>query len=230
MIRVSLRLKNISKTYQGPDGPLEVLKGVSLEVSAGEFAAVQGPSGCGKSTVLLVAGGLLSPEQGEVLIDGENPYALDAVQVGRLRAKKVGFVFQQFHLIPYLSVSDNVLAPSMAVPEDAAGARERAKEMIGHFKLTERASHLPSELSAGECQRVALARALLNQPKVLLADEPTGNLDPENGEIVLASLAEFADKGGAVLLVTHDEEAAGRAQTRFRIDEGELSRSVERET
>ena len=225
MIRVSLRLKNISKTYQGPDGPLEVLKGVSLEVSAGEFAAVQGPSGCGKSTVLLVAGGLLSPEQGEVLIDGENPYALDAVQVGRLRAKKVGFVFQQFHLIPYLSVSDNVLAPSMAVPEDAAGARERAKEMIGHFKLTERASHLPSELSAGECQRVALARALLNQPKVLLADEPTGNLDPENGEIVLASLAEFADNGGAVLLVTHDEEAAGRAQVRFRIAEGELSRS-----
>ena len=220
-----MRLKNISKTYQGPDGPLEVLKGVSLEVSAGEFAAVQGPSGCGKSTVLLVAGGLLSPEQGEVLIDGENPYALDAVQVGRLRAKKVGFVFQQFHLIPYLSVSDNVLAPSMAVPEDAAGARERAKEMIGHFKLTDRASHLPSELSAGECQRVALARALLNQPKVLLADEPTGNLDPENGEIVLASLAEFADNGGAVLLVTHDEEAAGRAQVRFRIAEGELSRS-----
>ena len=140
--------------------------------------AVQGPSGCGKSTLLLLAGGLLAPESGSVQIAGEEPYSLTADAHSKFRTKNIGFIFQQFHLIPYLSVLDNVLAPSIAT--GSTGSEQRARELIDQFGLSHRLEHTPGELSSGERQHAALARALLNQPKVLLADEPTGNLDAEN--------------------------------------------------
>jgi ABC-type lipoprotein export system ATPase subunit len=201
-----LHAADLANPYAGPRGPVRALDAVSFAVEPGEFVAVRGPSGCGKTTLLLVAGGLLRPDAGRVQIDARDPYALSPEARSRLRADAVGFVFQQFHLVPYLSVLDNVLAPSLASP--APDARDRARQLIERVGLAERADHVPAELSTGERQRVALARALLNRPKVLLADEPTGNLDADAARTVLEHLARFASAGGAVLLVTHDPAAA----------------------
>ncbi|MFQ5410609.1 MAG: ABC transporter ATP-binding protein, partial [Anaerolineales bacterium] len=206
-----LELDNVTHGFEGPQGKFTVLRGAELSLSAGDFVAIQGASGSGKSTLLLIAGALLTPDEGRVLIDGENASEMSAEQRGRLRAEKLGFVFQQFHLIPYLSVLDNVMAPSLALPRDGQQVRQRAAELLEHFQLTNRADHLAFGLSAGESQRVALARALLNEPKLILADEPTGNLDPLNSDIVLNAMSEFAQQSGAVLLVTHDRDAAAAA-------------------
>jgi len=213
-----LELSNTSKSYQMKGATVDALRDVSLCVNAGEFVAVQGPSGCGKSTLLAIAGVLLAPDNGTVRICGEDPYSLAPDAQARFRATHTGFVFQQFHLVPYLSVLDNVLSPSLAVRLPSAQAR--ARELIEQFGLAGRQHHVPSQLSTGERQRVALARALLNRPKLLLADEPTGNLDPENAEIILNRLTVFAQEGGAVLLVTHDAGIASRAQRIFRMKEG----------
>jgi ABC-type lipoprotein export system ATPase subunit len=205
-----LEIRRLSKSYPGPLGTVRALEEISLMVPAGEFVAVQGPSGCGKTTLLLAAGGLLRPDAGNVAVDGTDLYALSDEERARFRALTIGFVFQQFHLVPYLSVLDNVLAPALALI--TADSRQRAEELIGRFGLSHRLHHVPSELSTGERQRTALARALLNRPRLLLADEPTGNLDQENGQMVLGCLADFARDGGAVLLATHDPRAAEYAQ------------------
>ena len=214
-----LVLEGIEKTYQGRTGPVRAVSPMSLEVAAGEFVALQGPSGSGKTTVLLCAGGLLRPDSGRVTIEGRDLYALSTEDRARLRASAIGFIFQEFHLLPYLSVLDNVLVPSLG--KNSPEAARRAEELIDRFSLGPRARHLPAELSTGERQRVALARALLNRPRLLLADEPTGNLDPENGRAVLDHLTGFSREGGAVLLVTHDEEAAARAGRRVRLESPE---------
>ncbi|MCX5684896.1 MAG: ATP-binding cassette domain-containing protein, partial [Planctomycetota bacterium] len=174
--------------------------------------------GCGKTTLLLIAGGLLKPDDGQVLLAGQDPYALAPDARARFRAENVGFVFQQFHLIPYLSVLDNILAPALARPLE--NARERAVELAGRFGLTDRQGHVPGELSTGDRQRTALARALLHKPQFLLADEPTGNLDEASGHVVLGHLAEFAKTGGAVLLVTHDPHATQYATRPVRMESG----------
>jgi len=215
-----LRITHLSKLYQGPQGTVQALDGVSLAVEPGEFVAIQGPSGCGKTTLLLAAGALLRPSGGRVLLNGKDPYALSAERRARIRAESIGFVFQQYHLVPYLSVLDNVLAPSLAMPRPEA--RARAQELVARFGLTERIHHLPAQLSTGERQRTALARALLNRPGLLLADEPTGNLDADNSEMVLHYLAEFAQEGGAVLLVTHDTGAARYAGRVLQLTNGKL--------
>jgi len=215
-----LEIEDLGKTYRGPEGEIRALEGVSLEMRAGEFVAVQGPSGSGKTTLLLAAGGLLVPAGGRVVVAGQEMYALSPEKRARFRATTIGFVFQQFHLIPYLSVMDNVLAPSLAarVP-DAAG---RARELLAQFNLADRIHHVPGALSTGERQRTALARALLNRPGLLLADEPTGNLDEDNSDVVLGCLKEFAEAGGAVLLVTHDSRAASYAQRVLRLEGGKM--------
>ena len=213
-------IQDARKTYQGASGQVLAVDGVSLSVDGGEFVAVQGPSGCGKSTMLLLAGGLLTPESGSVQIGGEDPYVLTADARSKFRADNIGFVFQQFHLVPYLSVLDNVLAPSIAT--GSKDAEQRARELLDRFGLSHRLEHTPGELSSGERQRTALARALLNEPKVLLADEPTGNLDTENATEVLKHLREFAASGGAVLLVTHDAQAAAAADRVIHLRDGKL--------
>jgi putative ABC transport system ATP-binding protein len=219
-----VEIRDARKTYKGASGQVQAVDGLSLTLDAGDFVAVQGPSGCGKSTLLLLAGGLLAPESGSVLIAGEDPYALTADARSMFRAENIGFVFQQFHLVPYLSVLDNVLAPSIAT--GAAGCEKRARELIDEFGLSHRLEHTPGELSSGERQRTALARALLNEPKVLLADEPTGNLDTENATEVLKHLREFASAGGAVLLVTHDVQAAAAADRVIHLRDGKLDTAV----
>ncbi len=205
-----LELHQVARTYRaGQPGEVRALPAIDLALAAGEFVAVQGPSGCGKTTLLLIAGGLLAPTAGRVTLVGADPYALSADERAGFRARYLGFVFQQFHLVPYLSVLDNVLAPALAVA--LPGARERAEELVARFGLHARRRHVPGELSTGERQRTALARALLHRPQLLLADEPTGNLDRENAGLVLDCLVEFARAGGAVLLVSHDAQAVQHA-------------------
>jgi putative ABC transport system ATP-binding protein len=218
---VLLQIENLSKSYPGPERTVNAVEGVSLAIGAGEFVAVMGPSGCGKTTLLLTAGGLLQPTSGRVLLNGRDPYTLSPGQRAQFRAVNVGFVFQQFHLVPYLDVLDNILAPSLAVDANG-GARARALELAGRFGLSSRLRHVPAALSTGERQRVALARALFNKPKLLLADEPTGNLDEQNGQVVLNCLAEFARGGGAVLLVTHEPRAGDHAGRTAKMDGGKL--------
>ncbi|MDH3583877.1 MAG: ABC transporter ATP-binding protein [Phycisphaerae bacterium] len=221
---MTLRLDSLVKTYRKDGQAIHALSGLSLDLDAGDFVAVQGPSGCGKSTLLLVAGGLLAPDQGSVTWDGQDIYRLSAAQRAAQRARTIGFVFQQFHLIPYLSVEDNVLAPTLAGGD--AGARERARSLIDRFGLGPRRRHTPAELSVGERQRTALARALLQEPRVLLADEPTGNLDPANAGQVLDHLAQFAAAGGSVLLVTHDRDAAARATRTVALESGRATQTA----
>ncbi len=215
-----LEISNVTKTYHSSKGDVTAVDQISLNVEANQFAAVRGPSGCGKSTLLLMAGGLLAPDSGSIQIEGQNLYNLNANARARFRAENIGFVFQQFHLIPYLNVLDNVLAPSLALKE--AQTRERAEQLLKKFGLEHRMHHVPAQLSSGERQRAALARALLNEPKLLLADEPTGNLDRENADVVLAHMKDFATAGGAVLLVSHDEHAVEAAEIVHSIDHGKL--------
>jgi ABC-type lipoprotein export system ATPase subunit len=215
-----LELQNVSKTYHTANSDVCALDDVTLSIDAGQFQAVQGPSGCGKTTLLLIAGGLLAPDSGTILVDGKNPYSLPPNDRAQFRAANIGFVFQQFHLIPYLGVLDNVLAPAIA--SGRPDALERAQELIAHFGMQDRLHHVPAQLSTGERQRTALARALLNEPKILLADEPTGNLDHENAAAVLGYLKEFTAGGGAVLLVTHDDRAVEYAESVTNIDGGKI--------
>ena len=215
-----LEFKKVSKSFDGPEGKVTALDEVSLSVRPGEFLAVCGPSGCGKTTLLLTAGGLLRPNAGQVNLDGQDPYALGPETRSKMRARMIGFVFQQFHLIPYLTVRQNVLAPSLALP--AKGAGQRAQELVSRFGLDDRGDHVPGQLSTGEKQRTALARALLNRPKVILADEPTGNLDEDNARIVFGYLSQYVNDGGCVLLVTHDVRAAEHATRILRMSQGRV--------
>jgi ABC-type lipoprotein export system ATPase subunit len=218
-----LHLESLCKTYLTNGRSIDALKDVSLQIDSGQFCALRGKSGCGKSTLLLAAGGLLRPDRGRVLIDGHDLYSMSTNQRAVFRASNVGFVFQQFHLVPYLSVLDNVLTASLGSVSGQVGVlRARALEMIERVGLTHRIKHRPAQLSTGERQRTAIARALLNQPRLLLADEPTGNLDEENAGIVLRHLDQFAKEGGTVLLVTHDSRAAGLAQLALNMAEGRL--------
>lgn len=215
-----LTFEKVTKVFRGPEGDVCAVKNISLSVNQGELVAVQGSSGSGKTTLLLMAGGLLKPSEGTLSVAGQDPYALTPDQRSALRARKIGFVFQQFHLIPYLTVRDNVLSPSGA--HHLADAKQRAAELIQHFKLEHRLEHVPAQLSTGERQRTALARALLNRPDIILADEPTGNLDEKNAEIVLKYLREFAGDGGAVLLVTHDVRMTTFANRILHMEAGEI--------
>ena len=216
-----LQVERLSRTYQGPGDTVRAVDDVSLAIGPREFAAIQGPSGCGKTTLLLTAGALLRPTGGKVLINDEDPYALSSDQRARFRAAHLGFVFQQFHLVPYLDVLENIVSAALAVGRKP-GTHKRAVELAERFGLTDRLGHLPASLSTGERQRVALARALLNQPKLLLADEPTGNLDAENGESVLRYLAAFAEEGGSVLLVTHAARVNEYADRVIRMNRGRI--------
>lgn len=219
-----ISLDHITKSYTGNVENVVAVDDVSVSVDSGEFVAVVGPSGCGKTTLLLVAGGLLRPDSGQVTIDGADPYSLSTEQRARFRAERIGFVFQQFHLVPYLNVLDNVLAPALVTGDPTA--RQRADGLVQRFGLADRVRHRPGQLSTGERQRVALARALLNKPKVILADEPTGNLDGENSDEVLKALQAFANEGGAVLLVTHDPNAVAFAGRKVVLAGGQLAESV----
>ncbi|OVE81788.1 ABC transporter [bacterium M21] len=217
---MKIKVEHIQKKFVAAGNNVTAVDDVSFELDSGEFAAVYGPSGCGKSTLLLVLGGLLSPDQGRVVMGDTDIYQMSNTQRAAFRAAHVGFMFQQFYLIPYLSVLDNVLAPMLSTP--VANAQDRAKELLERFNLADRMMHVPAKLSVGEQQRVAMARALLTSPNIILADEPTGNLDRRNGEEVLSYLSDFAAGGGSVLMVSHDDRAIEKASIRLEIKAGKL--------
>ena len=214
-----LAINQLGKSFPSAAGEVHAVRDVSLEVAAGELVALRGPSGCGKSTLLMAAGGLLEPTSGSVEINGTDLYSLGQDGRAQFRAENIGFVFQQFHLIPYLDVRDNILAASLAT---ARAEGERVDELLEIFGLQQRAHHVPAALSTGEKQRTAMARALLNNPKLILADEPTGNLDQGNAEALLEQLSGFSGKGGAVLLVTHDARVDDHAGRTIEISDGNL--------
>lgn len=201
---MNLLIEHIEKTFSANGNTVKALDGVSLKVHHGELVTVNGPSGCGKTTLLLAAAGLLYPDSGRIQLNGVDLYSLSPEKRAAERAAHIGFVFQQFHLIPYLNAFDNIMVPGLGQRPD----KKRVEELLERFRLTERAHHKPRELSTGERQRVGLARALINNPGFLFADEPTGNLDDTNAEEVMKALADFTARGGGVLLVSHDHRTS----------------------
>ena len=205
-----IRLESVSKIVQSGPEKLTILHPLDLEVPKGQFLSIVGPSGSGKSTLLGLIAGLDAPTSGRVEIDGEDLTALDEDALARLRGAKVGFVFQFFHLLPSLTAFENVLVPMEIA--GISGAEARSRELLQEVGLSERTHHYPSQLSGGEQQRVALARALANDPPILLADEPTGNLDAANGQHIVEILLGIHERRGTtIVLATHDQELAGRA-------------------
>ena len=213
-----LSIQNISKTYAGSDGKIQVLKNFSIELDAGKIHAIVGPSGCGKSTLLMLCGGLIHPDSGHIVLAGENLLDLSSGECAVRRASLVGFVFQRFHLIPYLNVEQNIMASCVA--RSVENANERCEELMQRLRLEHRRGHIPARLSAGEQQRVALGRALMNRPSLLVADEPTGNLDEENAALLLNLLRDFTENGGMVLMATHDSAVAATADHKYVYHEG----------
>jgi len=214
-----IKVENITKTY----GNIEALKDVSLEVESGEFISIVGPSGSGKTTLLNVVAGLLTPTEGEVIVDGVSLYKLKLKQRIAFRRKNFGFIFQTFNLLSYLTAIENVEIPLYLAGAKSADQKPVATELLDRVGLKERLSHLPSELSIGEQQRVAIARALANNASVLLADEPTGNLDTRTGEEFMRDIKRLNAEGVTILLVTHNLEMAKFANRQLRIIDGRLA-------
>jgi putative ABC transport system ATP-binding protein len=219
-----IELKQVSRLYparaEADSGVIRALDNFSLTVDAGEWIAIMGPSGSGKSTLVNLIGCLDRPTTGEIWLDGENVANLSAKQLNRIRAEKIGFVFQQFHLIPYLTALENVL---LAQYVHSMTDRQEALEALERVGLKGRAEHLPSQLSGGEQQRVSIARALINDPKIVLADEPTGNLDAVNEEVVLRLLRELHQQGRSIVMVTHDPVVARLADRRIELHHGKIA-------
>ncbi|MEQ8849697.1 ABC transporter ATP-binding protein [Botrimarina sp.] len=221
-----VEVTDLSKGYPTPAAPLEVLKGVDLSLSRGESLAVVGPSGSGKSTLLSILGALDEPTSGAVRIDGVDPFTLDERALARFRAEKIGFVFQEHYLLPQCSVLENVLVPLLADGQATGADADRARELLGRVGLGERLTHRPAELSGGERQRAAVARALIRGPLLVLADEPTGNLDASTADAIADLLLELQREANTILVaVTHSAEFAARMGRQTRLVEGRLVES-----
>ena len=221
-----LRVSGLGKSYPSPQGEIAVLSDVSLSFAPGDAAAIMGPSGSGKSTLLYILGALEPPTTGAVTIDGTNPFELSAKDLAAFRNKHIGFVFQDHCLLPQCSVIENVLVPTLVGPADA-GREAHARQLVDQVGLSHRATHHPAALSGGEKQRVALARALVRRPRLLLCDEPTGNLDRASAESVASLLFDLQQKQQAILIVvTHSAELAARFPIRFDLVDRTLRRAA----
>jgi lipoprotein-releasing system ATP-binding protein len=218
-----LVVADVTKSYPTRSEPLEVLRGVSFRLASGENLAVTGPSGCGKSTLLHIIGTLDTPTTGRVTLAGDDPFQLDEPKLAAFRNHKIGFVFQDHHLLPQCSVLENVLLPTLAEGKTPAAAVERARMLLDRVGLSKRLEHLPAELSGGERQRTAIARALVNRPLLLLADEPTGNLDRATAGSVARLLVELqAAENAMLIVVTHSLELADMLSRRVELNAGQL--------
>lgn len=217
-----LCMEDVTKTYQLRRQSIVGLDHANLVIERGDFVSLVGPSGSGKSTLLLMLGGMLSPTSGRVLLDGQSIYETSANERARLRLRSIGFVFQTFHLVPYLTAMENVQVPLYLRGLPLSSQRDRAAALLDRVGLNNRMDHKPAELSVGQQQRVALARMLANDPVVILADEPTGNLDPETASQVIDFLVQFNNDGKTIVMVTHDPRAAQRARQVIRLSEGRL--------
>src|SRR5437773_4134879 len=222
-----IRLKDVSRLYpakaEAGGGVIRALDDFTLSVDPGEWVAIMGPSGSGKSTLVNLIGCLDRPTSGEIWLDGVNVANMSPNELNRVRAEKVGFIFQQFHMIPYLTALENVM---LAQYFHSMTDEQEALEALDRVGLKDRAHHSPSQLSGGEQQRVCIARALINDPKIILADEPTGNLDAQNEEIVLRLLREFHQQGRTIVMVTHDPVVARLADRRIELHHGKIAHEV----
>ncbi|WP_230252282.1 ABC transporter ATP-binding protein [Rhodopirellula halodulae] len=215
-------MQNVTKSYKLRHQTVVALDDATLEIPDGDFVSLIGPSGSGKSSLLVMLGGMLTPTSGKVLLDGQSMYDLDVDQRARMRQAKIGFVFQTFNLIPYLSAQENVQIPLFLSGMSAFEQLDRAAELLDRVGLGNRLDHKPMELSVGQQQRVALARMLANDPSIILADEPTGNLDPETSEQVIRYFEEFNREGRTIVMVTHNPEAAERAKRVLQLRNGKI--------
>jgi putative ABC transport system ATP-binding protein len=215
-----IRLQGVHKVYDAGETAVHALRGIDLDVRAGEYLALMGPSGSGKSTLMHILGCLDVPTQGEYYLDGTAVSGLSSRALARIRNRKVGFVFQSFNLLPRASVLRNVELPMLYAGESRWGRRERAMTSLERVGLADRAKHLPNQLSGGQKQRVAIARALVNNPAIVLADEPTGNLDTRTGQEILSIFDDLQRHGHTVILVTHDTGIAAHASRIVRIVDG----------
>ncbi|MCU1288958.1 MAG: ABC-type antimicrobial peptide transport system, ATPase component [Acidobacteria bacterium] len=224
-MKTILKTENLTKTYKIGKVETHALRGVSLDIKAGEFVAIMGQSGCGKSTLLHLLGGLLSPSSGKIIIDGEDISRVSDAARTDIRRRKIGFVFQRFNLFPTLTAEGN-LKLAEKIHSGNGGNQERRHEVLRLLKLENRMHHKPLEMSGGEQQRVALARAIINSPAIILADEPTGNLDSENSEIVLNMFRELNDKfGQTIIMITHNPEAAVNCSRTIQMRDGTVVNS-----
>ena len=222
-----LEVTAVSKDYPTPRGPLQVLSNVSLSLNAGEAAAIMGPSGSGKSTLLYILGALEPPSSGRVALDGANPFELDGPALAAFRNQRIGFVFQDHCLLPQCSVLENVLIPTLVADGKETDEVARARQLIDQVGLADRSDHRPAALSGGERQRAAIARALIRQPRLLLCDEPTGNLDRAAAENVASVLLDMHERQRTVLvIVTHSPQLAARCGTRFELGDKRLHRTA----
>jgi len=225
-----LIVEKVEKVYEGGRGGVAALRGVSFEVEGGDFVSLMGPSGCGKSSLLHLIGGMDRPTRGRVLINNAPLNILSEEELTALRRRKVGFVFQSFNLLPTLTVSENVALPLMLAGASERSSRGRAQALLERVGLLARSDHFPAELSGGEMQRTAVARAVIASPEIVLADEPTGNLDSENGEQVMRLLADLnTELGVTIILATHSEEAALYTRRTIRMRDGLIERIIEHE-
>ena len=216
-----LKVRALTKGFPSPNGPIDVLRGIDLDVEAREFVAVVGESGSGKSTLLQIIGTLEPADGGDVSFEGQSVFALSPRAQARLRNERIGFVYQAHHLIPELTALENVMLPLSIRGLAAAEARERARVLLARLRLSAREEHVPAKLSGGEAQRVAVARALVGRPKLLLADEPTGNLDETTALEVFAAMRELcAEEGAAVVMVTHSRSLAASSDRRLELRGG----------
>jgi putative ABC transport system ATP-binding protein len=220
-VTAPVAVSNVTRVYQLDGVTIPALRGVSLSVEPGDYIAIAGPSGSGKSTLMHLLGGLDRPTEGRLILGGRDVSAISAANLARLRNEVIGFVFQSFHLLPRTTALDNVGLPLIYRGMRRAQRRRRARETLDLVGLAHRVDHRPNQLSGGEQQRVAIARALVTGPSVLLADEPTGNLDSRSGEAVLSLLETLnAERGVAIVIVTHDATIAGRARRRIFMRDG----------
>jgi lipoprotein-releasing system ATP-binding protein len=217
-----LKVENVSKEYPAPGGTLQIISNVTLSLSSGDALSIMGPSGSGKSTLLYIMGALEPPTTGTLTLDGQNPFQLKEKELAAFRNKKIAFIFQDHCLLPQCSVIENVLTPTLVSSNDGHDS-ERARALLAEVGLTGRIDHRPAELSGGEKQRVALARALIMKPKLLLCDEPTGNLDHRSAEVVASLLLELHRQQETILVVvTHNAELAGRFPLRYELTDQQL--------
>lgn len=224
-----IELKDINKSYRNGDQELQVLKNVSLEVEEGEFVAIMGPSGSGKSTLMNVIGMLDTPTSGEYHLEGEEVAGLGEKKLARVRNKQIGFVFQQFFLLSKLNALQNVELPLIYAGVAPSRRKQLAEQFLEKVELGERMHHLPSELSGGQKQRVAIARALVNNPSIILADEPTGALDTKTGDQIMEFLTELNNEGKTIIMVTHEPEIAAYAKRQIVIRDGIISSDSKQE-
>lgn len=217
-----IELQNIHKTYSRGGAAIPALDGISFTIQKGEFVAIMGPSGSGKSTLLNVLGALDRPDQGSYFLETDEVGQLDDDAASDLRNRRIGFIFQSFHLLPQLTVLENVLLPQRYASIIDTSAEYRARDLLSRIGLAQRMTHLPGELSGGQLQRAAIARALLNQPSLLLADEPTGNLDSKSAEDVMTLLVELNTAGQTLVMVTHDPDIAARAHRTIHLRDGRI--------